>query len=62
MHIARPVDLGLVAAQRVCMLLARQDVEVVVGRVAARVALGANCSAKDDEIFRNACGRVSVAM
>ncbi len=42
MHAARRVHLGLVRAGRVGQLHARQDVEEVVGRVAARVALGAD--------------------
>jgi hypothetical protein len=42
-HAARRVDLGLVLARRVGELGAREDVEVVVGRVPARVALGSDC-------------------
>ncbi len=42
MHAALAVDLGLVLARRVGPLLAEEDVEVVVARVAARVALGAD--------------------
>lgn len=45
---ARLVDLGLVGAGGVGELGAREDVEVVVGRVAPRVALGADGGAEDD--------------
>jgi hypothetical protein len=48
------VDLGVVLAGRVGPLLTRQDVEVVISRVAASVSLGSNGSAKDDQIFSNA--------
>ncbi|KUI60282.1 hypothetical protein VP1G_11136 [Cytospora mali] len=46
-HAALRVDLGLVLAGRVGQLLPVQDVEVVVGRVAARVALCADGGAED---------------
>jgi hypothetical protein len=48
------VDLGLVLAGRVGELGAREDVEVVVGRVAARVALGADGGAEDDQVLGDA--------
>lgn len=48
------VDLGLEVAGGVGELRAREDVEVVVGRVAARVALGADGGAEDDEVLRDA--------
>lgn len=52
------VDLGLVLAGDVGELGADEDVEVVVGRMAARVALGADGGAEDDEILGDAflCG------
>lgn len=52
-------DLGLVVARRVRPLLARQDVEVIVGRVAARVALRAYSGAEDDEVFGYAWVKVA---
>lgn len=45
------VDLGLILTRYVGGLGARQDVEVVVGRVAACVSLGTNGSAEDDEVL-----------
>lgn len=53
-HAALGVDLGLVLAGDVGQLHAREDVEVVVGGVAARVALGADRGAKDDEVLGDA--------
>jgi hypothetical protein len=53
-HAALRVDLGLVLAGHVGQLHAREDVEVVVGGVAARVALGADRGAKDDEVLGDA--------
>lgn len=50
-HAARRVHLRLVLARHVRRLHARQDVEVVVGRVPARVTLGANGGAEDDEVL-----------
>ena len=44
-HTARRVHFTLVLAGHVRPLLARQDVEVVVGRVPTRVALGADSGA-----------------
>jgi hypothetical protein len=55
-HRAGRVDLGLEVAGGVGELGSRQDVEVVVGRVAAGVALGADGCAEDDEVFGYACG------
>lgn len=52
---ARGEDLGLVVARRVGPLLPRQDVEVVVRGVAARVALGADRRPEDDQVLRDAC-------
>lgn len=45
------VHLGRVLAGDVGELGARQDVEIVVGRVTAGVALGADGCAEDDEVF-----------
>lgn len=45
MDIARTVDLGLEFARHVGPLFASQDVEIVIGSVAAAVALGADGSA-----------------
>jgi hypothetical protein len=50
-HRAGGVDLGLEVARGVGELGAGQDVEVVVGRVAAGVALGSDGGAEDDEVF-----------
>lgn len=50
-HGAGGEDLGHVLARRVRPLLAGEDVEVVVGRVPARVALCADGGAEDDEVF-----------
>lgn len=50
----RRVDLRRVLAGDVGGLRARQDVEVVIGRVPARVAFGADGRAEDDEVFGNA--------
>ena len=52
-HAALRVDLGLVLARSVGPLLAGEDVEVVVGGVASRVALGANSCSEDDQVFRD---------
>lgn len=51
MDAALRVDLGLILAGHVGGLGAREDVEVVIGRVAACVSLGANGGAEDDEVF-----------
>lgn len=51
MHAACRVDLGLEFAGDVGQLGAVQDVEVVVGCVTARVALGADSSSKDDQVL-----------
>ena len=48
------VDLGLESAGHVSQLRAGQDVEVIVGSVAAGVAFSADGCAEDDEIFSNA--------
>lgn len=48
------VDLGLVLAGDVGELGAVEDVEVVVGGVAARVALGSDGGAEDDEVLGDA--------
>lgn len=48
------VDLGLVLAGNIGKLGAGQDVEVVIGRVDAGVALGANSGAEDDEVLGDA--------
>ena len=53
-HGAGRVDLGLELAGHVGQLGAGQDVEVVVGGVAAGVAFGADGSAEDDEVFGDA--------
>jgi hypothetical protein len=50
-HRARRVDFGLEVAGDVRELRAGQDVEVVVGRVAAGVAFGSDGRAEDDEVF-----------
>ena len=50
-HGAGRVDLGLELARDVGQLGAGQDVEVVVGGVAAGVAFGADGGAEDDEVF-----------
>ena len=47
-HGACRVDFGLEVAGRVGELSAGQDVEVVIGGVAAGVAFGANGGAEDD--------------
>lgn len=49
-HVSRSVDFRNERAGLVCGLRAREDVEVVVGGVSARVTLGAYCRAKDDEV------------
>lgn len=54
-HGAGRVDLGLVLAGDVRLLDASKNVEVVVGGVAAGVALGADGSAEDDEVLCDAC-------
>lgn len=54
-HAALRVHLGLVRAGRVGRLHARQDVEVVVGRVPARVAFRADCCAEYYEVLGDAC-------
>ena len=48
------VDLGLEGAGQVGELGAGEDVEVVVGGVAAGVALGADGGAEDDEVLGDA--------
>ena len=48
------VDLRLVFPRHVGRLGPRQDVEVVVGCVPARVALGADGGAEDDEVLGDA--------
>ena len=53
-YAAGRVHLGLVLSGDVGRLYAREDVEVVVGRVAARVALGADGGAEDDEVLGDA--------
>lgn len=53
------VDLGLVLAGDVGGLSAGEDVEVVVGRVSASVALGSDGGAEDDEVLRNAFDKKS---
>lgn len=50
-HGAGRVDFGLELAGDVGELCAGQDVEVVVGGVAAGVAFGADGGAEDDEVF-----------
>lgn len=50
------VDLGLVLAGDVGGLGAGEDVEVVVGGVAARVAFCADGGAEDDEVFGETWG------
>jgi hypothetical protein len=50
-HGTRRVNLREVLAWCVCPLLARQDVEIVISRVAAGMALRADSRAEDDEIF-----------
>lgn len=60
MDAARGEDLGLVVARRVGPLLPRQDVEVVVRGVAARVALGADRRPENDQVLRDACYAVGV--
>ena len=54
---ARRVDLARVLARLVGPLLARQDVEVVVGRMSTRVALGTDGRTKNDQILGYACAR-----
>lgn len=53
-HGAGRVDFGLESAGDVGELGAGQDVEVVVGGVAAGVAFGADGGAEDDEVFGDA--------
>ena len=53
-HGAGRVDLGLELAGDVGQLGAGQDVEVVVGGVAAGVALGADGGAEDDQVLGDA--------
>lgn len=53
---SRGVDLGLVLAGDVGGLGAGEDVEVVVGGVAARVAFCADGGAEDDEVFGETWG------
>lgn len=48
-------------AGRVGDLRAGEDVEVVVGGVAAGVAFGADGGAEDDEIFGDACFAIALA-
>lgn len=50
-HGARRVDFGFELARHVGQLRARQDVEVIVRRVPARVAFSADGGAEDDEVF-----------
>jgi hypothetical protein len=50
-HGARAVDFGFEGPRGEGQLRARQDVEVVVGRVAAGVAFGAERRAEDDEVL-----------
>lgn len=59
MDAAGRVDLGLVLSGNVSPLLAGQDVEVVVGGVAAGVALSSDGGAEDDEVLGDACVCVS---
>lgn len=47
------IPLGLVLARDVSLLLAVQDVEVVVGGVTTGVALGADRSTKDNQVLRD---------
>lgn len=49
-HVTRQVHFPREGASLVRRLLAREDVEVVVGGVAARVALGAYGRAEDDQV------------
>jgi len=53
-HVAWPVPFHLERAGLERPLLADEDVEVVVGGVEARVALGAEGRAKDDEVLGDA--------
>lgn len=53
-HGTRRVDLGLVGAGDKGLLDAGEDVEVVVGGVAAGVAFCAYGGAEDDEVFGDA--------
>ena len=53
-HGAGRVDVGLEVARLVVPLLAREDVEVIVGRVAARVALRADRRPEDDQVLGDA--------
>ena len=53
-HVTRLVALHLQRARLERPLLADEDVEVVVGGVEARVALGAERRAKDDEVLGDA--------
>ena len=50
-HRAGRVDFGFEGAGDVSELRAGQDVEVVVGGVAAGVAFGADGGAEDDKVF-----------
>lgn len=58
-HAALRIHLGLILARRVGELGARQDVEVIIGRVASGVAFGTNGRAEDDQVLGDACGLVS---
>lgn len=60
MHATGRIHLGLVAARSVGKLRAREDVEVVVGRVSTSVALSSDRRAEDDEILGDACGSISL--
>ena len=59
MQVAGVVDLGLVLAWDVGRLGARQDVEVVVGCVAAGVAFCADCGACRGGVSELWCGDVN---
>jgi hypothetical protein len=52
--VARPVHLLLETARRECPLLTLEDVEEVVGRVQARMALRTERRAEEDEVLRDA--------
>jgi hypothetical protein len=54
MHRSCRVDLRLKCAGDIGQLRAGQNVEVIVGGVAAGVAFGADGSAKDDQVFSDA--------
>lgn len=53
-HGTRGVDFGFEGPRRVGILCPVQDVEIIVRRVATRMAFRSDRRAEDDEVFRDA--------